>query len=257
MEHQLSQRAYRICGTDGSFRSRGRWHCSWQQLPLSRRPQNPVGCATPGLDPFDAAMTQLLHEWNLPGGSLAVSHNGHILLMRGYGFANKETNAPVTPRTRFRLGSLAKPITAVAVLTLIEEGRLGLDDKILPLLGELSPAPAAIRDPRIYNITVRHLLQHSGGFDRKTSGDPVFMPYAGTAMARQNAKPPPTCQVVLSNASEHSSISTRAPVRPIPILGTASWAELSSALQGLRTPTLCTGAYLNRRVLRDQSSAVQ
>jgi N-acyl-D-amino-acid deacylase len=120
-----------------------------------------------------------------------------VLLVRGYGAADKTLGEPVTPRTRFRLGSLSKPITAVAILKLVEEGRLGLDDEVLPLLGDLAPPVAAIRDSRVHAITVRHLLQHTGGFDRDVSGDPVFMPRAGHALARQRAKPPPTCQIVL------------------------------------------------------------
>jgi N-acyl-D-amino-acid deacylase len=118
-------------------------------------------------------------------------------LVRGYGAADKTLGAPVTPRTRFRLGSLSKPITAVAILKLVEEGRLRLDDKILPLLGDLAPPADTIRDPRVHAITIRHLLHHTGGFDRDASGDPVFMPRAGHALARLRAKPPPTCQVVL------------------------------------------------------------
>ena len=158
-----------------------------------------VGCITPGLEPFDAAMTRLIHEWDLAGGSLAVSHNGRLLLARGYGIADKATGAPVTPRTRFRLGSLSKPITAVAILKLVEEGKLRLDDPILPLLGDLVAPAQTVRDPRVRAITVRHLLQHTGGFDREASGDPMFMPRAAAALERQRATPPPTCAVILRN----------------------------------------------------------
>jgi CubicO group peptidase (beta-lactamase class C family) len=156
-----------------------------------------AGCLTPGLEPFDAAMTQLLRKWDVPGGSLAVSHEGRILLVRGYGLADKSRRTPVTPRTRFRLGSLSKPITAVAILKLVEEGRLSLDDKVLPLLGDLAPPGGAISDPRVDTITVRQLLQHTAGFDRTLSGDPLFMPRAGAALKRQKAKAPPSCQTIL------------------------------------------------------------
>jgi Beta-lactamase len=115
----------------------------WSDVVLASQPHatNSVGCTTPGFEPFDAAMMRLIQEWNLPGGSLAVSHNGRILLVRGYGLANKSTGARVTPATKFRLGSMSKPVTAVAILKLAEEGRLGLDDKVLPLLGDMGPAP--------------------------------------------------------------------------------------------------------------------
>jgi CubicO group peptidase (beta-lactamase class C family) len=176
----------------------------WSDVAIAAEPRatGPLGCVTPGLEPFDAAMTRLLQEWNVPGGSLAVSHNGRMLLVRGYGLADKATGAPVAPRTKFRLGSMSKPITAVAILKLVEEGRLGLDDRILPLLGELAPPADAIRDPRVQAITVRHLLKHTGGFDRGVSGDPLFMPRAGDALKRQNANPPPACRIVLRDALE-------------------------------------------------------
>jgi N-acyl-D-amino-acid deacylase len=121
------------------------------------------------------------------------------LLVRGYGLADKATAAPVTPRTIFRLGSLSKPITALAILKLVEEGRLSLSDKMLPLLADLAPPSEAIRDPRVRDITVRHLLQHTAGFDREVSGEPLFMPRAAAALERQNASPPPTCEIVLRN----------------------------------------------------------
>ena len=159
----------------------------------------PVGCMTSGLEPFDAAMTRLIHEWDMAGGSLAVSHNGRILLVRGYGLADKAT-APQSRLARSSAwGVCAKPITAVAILKLVEEGRLRLDDPILPLLGDLAAPAEAIRDPRVHAITVRHLLQHTGGFDREVSGDPLFMPRAAAALERQRATPPPTCAVVLRN----------------------------------------------------------
>lgn len=163
---------------------------------------NPPSCIARGLEPFDAVMTRLLHEWDIPGGGLAVSHHGRILLVRGYGLADKATAAPVTPRTKFRLGSLSKPITAVAILKLVEEGRLRLSDKMLELLGDLAPPAEAISDPRVHAITVRHLLQHTAGFDRALSGDPVFMPRAGAALERQKAKAPATCEIVLRDVLE-------------------------------------------------------
>jgi N-acyl-D-amino-acid deacylase len=159
----------------------------------------PIGCISPGLEPFDAAMTRLIHEWDLSGGGLAVSHNGRMVVARGHGLADKATRAPVTPRTRFRLGSLSKPITAVAILKLVEEGKLRLDDPVLPLLGNLVAPAEAVRDPRVHTITVRHLLQHTGGFDRYASGDPMFMPRAAAAIERQRGKPPPTCALILRN----------------------------------------------------------
>jgi N-acyl-D-amino-acid deacylase len=161
-----------------------------------------TGPALPGLDSFDVEMNALLDRWKVPGGGLAVGLHGRIVLTRGYGLAERETQRPVDPATRFRLGSLAKPVTAVAVLQLVEQGRLGLDDLLLPRLGEMGPRPAAVTDPRVHRITIRHLLQHTAGFDRGEAGDPVFPPYSAQSAARQKAPLPPSCQTVLRDNLE-------------------------------------------------------
>ena len=64
---------------------------------------------------------------NVPGISIAVSVDGEIVWSEGFGFANVESQAPVTPATKFRIGSISKPLTAVGVALLVEEGRLDLD----------------------------------------------------------------------------------------------------------------------------------
>lgn len=124
------------------------------------------------------------------------------MLNRGYGLAERETQRPVQPTTRFRLGSLAKPLTAVAVLQLVEQGRLGIDDPLLPVLGETGPRPERISDPRVHRITIRHLLQHTAGFDRGISGDAVFMPHSGRSVERQQAAMPPSCETILRDNLE-------------------------------------------------------
>jgi CubicO group peptidase (beta-lactamase class C family) len=91
----------------------------------------------------------------IPGVSLAVVKNGEILLARGYGFANVEHQVPAKPETIFQSGSTGKQFTATAVMMLVEEGKLSLDDKLTKYF---SDAPDAWRD-----ITVRHLLTHTSG----------------------------------------------------------------------------------------------
>jgi CubicO group peptidase (beta-lactamase class C family) len=159
-----------------------------------------TGCAAAGMAPFDAVMTALLEKWGVPGGGLAVAEDGRLLLARGYGFADTAAGIGVTPLTRFRLGSLAKPVAAVAILQLAAAGRIRLDDRAVQLLGEYAPSADEISDPRIRDITVRQLLEHTAGFDRATSGDPPFMPWAGAVLYRQAAAPPPTCPMIIRDA---------------------------------------------------------
>ena len=91
----------------------------------------------------------------IPGVSLAVCRDGRIVKAAGYGLANVEWDIPVTPETIFQTGSVGKQFTATAVMMLVEEGKLGLDDKIVKFIPE---APATWND-----VTVRNLLTHTSG----------------------------------------------------------------------------------------------
>lgn len=75
---------------------------------------------------FDSVMTTN----NIPGLSVAVSIDGQVVWSEGFGFANIETGSPVTRETKFRIGSVSKPLTAVAMGVLIDQGRLDLDAPI-------------------------------------------------------------------------------------------------------------------------------
>lgn len=163
-----------------------------------------TGRALPGLEPFDVAMRDLMTRWDIPGAGLAVAKDGRIVLVRGYGFADRETKEPVQPTSLFRIGSVNKTMTAVAVLKLVEEGRIRLDDRVLPMLGEIGPRPGKIVDIRVHDITVRQLLQHSAGFDRDVSKDPLFPPRAVEAGKRQGAAFPPSCESLLRDTLESS-----------------------------------------------------
>ena len=162
----------------------------------------PTGPALPGLEAYDELMAALIKKWDVPGAALAVAHKDKLLLARGYGLANKERSVAVRPTSLFRIASLSKTITAVAVLQLVQAGRLKLDDKVLPILGDVGPPPDRITDARVRDITVRHLLQHSGGFDRERSGDVVFLPGAADAARRQGGPLPPDCPTILRDTLE-------------------------------------------------------
>jgi len=97
--------------------------------------------------------------------------------------------------SRFRIASISKPITAAAVLTLVESGKLSLGTKVFDLLGDLKPIPGAILDPRLGSITVRHLLQHQGGWDRGAAFDPMFR--AREAAAAVGVSSPGDCRTII------------------------------------------------------------
>ncbi len=124
-----------------------------------------------GLEHFDAMMLDTLKHDSVPGGALAIVKDGRLVLAKGYGWANVETKEPVRPAMLFGVASISKSITAVTALKMIEEGKFKLDEPILKLLGPL--APVGEEDPRWHRITVRMLLNHSGGWDSEKSGDPT------------------------------------------------------------------------------------
>jgi len=107
-------------------------------------------------DPVDTYIHDEMQKRQIPGLALLVVHNGEIIKAQGYGFANVELQAPVKPETIFQSGSMGKQFTATAIMMLVEEGKLSLDD---PLTKFFADAPPAWR-----SVTVRHLLSHTGGF---------------------------------------------------------------------------------------------
>src|SRR5262249_47998282 len=110
----------------------------------------------------------------VPGAALAVVRHGRLVYARGFGYADQEKHRPVQPQSLFRIASISKPFTATAIMQLIERGKLRLDDRVVDILH---------RDPRYHihdnrpfwkKVTVRQLLQHTGGWDRQQSFDPQF-----------------------------------------------------------------------------------
>jgi N-acyl-D-amino-acid deacylase len=132
-----------------------------------------LGAQDDPLKSFDQPMEAQL-KLKTPGGALAVAKDGRLVYAKGFGLGDVVNKAPVEPTSLFRVASLSKPITAVAVLKLAQNGKLDLDAKAFALL-DLKPLEGANVDPRLAEITVRQLLQHTGGWNRDKSGDPMFL----------------------------------------------------------------------------------
>ncbi|HBI45603.1 MAG TPA: hypothetical protein DDY78_22540 [Planctomycetales bacterium] len=133
------------------------------------------GKANPNLASFDRVMEKVVREHHVPGAALAVARNGRIVYARGYGYADLDKKEPVEPNALFRIASVTKPFTAVAVLQLVEGGKLHLNDKVFHVLELKAPnGPKVTFDERWKNVTILHLLQHRGGWDSEKSFDPMF-----------------------------------------------------------------------------------
>lgn len=125
----------------------------------------------------DTNIVEFLKKHQVPGVSVAMTVKGELKYARGFGFADVENQEHALPSSLFRIASLSKPITAVAILQLVERKRLNLDDKVFTILdqfeGEIQASGKRF-DDRIRAVTIRHLLQHRGGWDRGVSFDPMF-----------------------------------------------------------------------------------
>ena len=132
-----------------------------------------TGTSVPGLQGVDAIVSDFMTRYNVPGGALGLVKDGKLMFVRGYGYADTNTQELVYPDSLFRLASLTKSITAASVLKLVEQGKFSLEDKAFGLLNYPRPSyPGATNDPRLDTITVRQLLNHTGGWDRTTAQAP-------------------------------------------------------------------------------------
>lgn len=110
----------------------------------------------PASDPVDEYVRAEMQAQHIPGVALLVARDGKIVRAQGYGLANVELQVPVKPETIFQSGSVGKQFTATAVMMLVEEGKIKLDD---PITNYLKDAPASWKQ-----VTVRQLLSHTAGF---------------------------------------------------------------------------------------------
>ena len=129
----------------------------------------------PSADAVSGLTIPFMQKWAVPGLSMAVVRNDSIHTSRCFGYANPITREIVTPAHRFRIASVSKPITAIAILQLIEQGRLRLTDKIFGTGAVLGTSYGTLPyGPHIGNITVRHLLEHTSGGWPNDNNDPMF-----------------------------------------------------------------------------------
>ena len=114
--------------------------------------------------PLDDMVRAFIARHKIPSAAIAVAQNGRVVKSAGYGIANLELNVPATDSTVYEIGSISKQFAAEAVMLLVEDGKLGLDDPIARYLA----VPPAWRP-----ITIRHILTHTSGL-KDWDGGPDF-----------------------------------------------------------------------------------
>ncbi len=150
----------------------------------------------------DGLVIPLMRANGSPSGTVAIAHRGEMVLARGYGHQDLEQRVPVRPElTLFRPGSVSKLFTWVAVMQLVEQGRLDLDTDVNEYLTNFS-----IDDTYPEPVTLRHILTHTAGFEDGVLGyliieDPEnVLPLAESMAKYQPARVnPPGAQTAYSN----------------------------------------------------------
>jgi CubicO group peptidase (beta-lactamase class C family) len=107
------------------------------------------------------ALVQENYQNGVYDGAVLVARDGQVILSQGYGFADRENKIPNTPQTKFRIASITKQFTAMAILLLQEQGKLNVDDSICNYIDNC---------PEIFEpVKIRHLLSQSAGIPNTTA----------------------------------------------------------------------------------------
>jgi CubicO group peptidase (beta-lactamase class C family) len=134
--------------------------------PLNQLPQS--GITDPQeLEVFlDNFFTRSMQAEHIPGAAFVLVKDGKIFLAKGYGYADLEKQIPVLPeKTVFRVGSVSKLLTATAVMQLVEQGQLNLNDDVNHYLQNFK-----LKTPYSQPVTVANLLTHTSGIDENFIG---------------------------------------------------------------------------------------
>ena len=119
-------------------------------IAACQRPENVEAPASRKVDALFEALTEGIQ----PGAAVMVIRDGEIVHQAGYGYANLEEQTPITADSAFRLASVSKQFTAMAIMVLAEEGALSIDDPVSRYLPELAPYEG---------VTIRQMITHTSG----------------------------------------------------------------------------------------------
>jgi CubicO group peptidase (beta-lactamase class C family) len=128
-------------------------------------------------------MQEYIDNGKLVGISALIYKNGEIVYREEFGYASLKDQKPMDESTIFRMFSMTKPVTAVALMTLFDEGKFTLDDKVSKYIPEFAGAmvynaETKTLEPQIEELTIRHLLTHTSGipygWDQKAYVDSLY-----------------------------------------------------------------------------------
>lgn len=142
----LSMKIINLSALIGSIALLGAIACSPQQEPTPRPTVTHDAAISALFSPFDEGLQ--------PGAAVLIVRNGEAVYSKGFGYADLENAVRITPASAFRLASVSKQFTAMAIMVLAEQGKLDYDDPLSKYIPELDYWPG---------VTIRHMLHHTSG----------------------------------------------------------------------------------------------
>jgi len=163
--------------------------------PLSAQQRWTVtGQNVPGFEAVDDMIRTKMMEHDISASSVAITKDGRLVYCRGYTWDRPDVD-PVQPTSLFRVGSISKSITSIAIHQLIEDELLSFDTRVAETLG-LAPPSGRSADPWLRLVTVDNLLTHTVGWDKDAGGiDPMVFGDVWVALSL-GVLPPPTRQEI-------------------------------------------------------------
>jgi CubicO group peptidase (beta-lactamase class C family) len=141
---------------------------SGPKAAVTLAPPESVGFSSTGLRAYEQALHALVDEGRLAGVVTLVSRHGKVVAFDAHGYQDLEARKPVARDTIFRIASMTKPITGVAMMMLWEEGKWSLDDPVARYIPEFKDLKVATPNglvPQTRPMTMRQLMSHTAGFD--------------------------------------------------------------------------------------------
>ncbi len=152
----------------------------------------------------EGEINDFIDKWDITGASVAIMKDERLIYAKGFGSTKKEGFEQVEPKHLFRIASVSKLITSTAIMKLVEENKLALNQKVFGEDGILNQQKYLnIKDDNVKNITIYHLLTHSAGWS-KSGGDPVFMPYS--VMEKMNVDLPVNLETTIKYTLQHRTL---------------------------------------------------